>query len=398
MSFLDATGLGTFWSKLKNYFVPKTNFEAPVTGLSDILTPVNLLPNSDFSRSGGYPATQTITNLTGTNTAYIASNLAINLAGRGRFDGTVTKSVNSVRITGTLTTTNTVGHTIGLYYVNLIKSSNTFYTAAATIIDYNNNSGGVSLYSIGSSSAVYDTQGKDGQTYHPVFIRKTSNPLTVTSYYPYIFYPGQETGTTINVDIEFKDMRLYEGEFKNPPYTTSLDVKPSNQFMLSDRSNASDIILKSQNPVTRYIIRNGKSRWKFCTIHVTTSSGGHRCGYSYGQFLVYSYGATNAGFIYKYNYLVCAKGDGSWGASAICNKDSTYVIEPSTSYISSSARAEITIQYEQVSSGYFEFYISQTNASISSTMIPRITLCPLFISGNNVTLYEGPNDEFVTYT
>ena len=42
-----------------------------------------------------------------------------------------------------------------------------------------------------------------------------------------------------NVDITFKPCFLYEGEFKNPPVMTSLDVKPGNQFAYTDLENVS---------------------------------------------------------------------------------------------------------------------------------------------------------------
>ena len=49
MGFLDATGLGTFWGKLKNYFIPKTSFQGPVSeDLKDIIVPINLWKNSEF--------------------------------------------------------------------------------------------------------------------------------------------------------------------------------------------------------------------------------------------------------------------------------------------------------------------------------------------------------------
>lgn len=48
---------------------------------------------------------------------------------------------------------------------------------------------------------------------------------------------SHESKTAYDYSYTIKDLALYEGEFKNPPVTTSLDVKPGNRFAFRDNLN-----------------------------------------------------------------------------------------------------------------------------------------------------------------
>ena len=92
---------GGIKSYLESSYVPLSATQAPVTGLTDILTPVNLLPNSDFSRSGGYAATQTFETLNAN--VNINRDFIFQVANTTLSNVTITVSTNSVRIQATVT-------------------------------------------------------------------------------------------------------------------------------------------------------------------------------------------------------------------------------------------------------------------------------------------------------
>jgi hypothetical protein len=73
-----------------------------------------------------------------------------------------------------------------------------------------------------------------------------------------IYIDNVQVNDTINITL--KDLALYEGEFKNPPVISSLDVKPRNHFMLTDLSNNAVLASKFYSGTlatdTRYRIIN----------------------------------------------------------------------------------------------------------------------------------------------
>ena len=238
MSFLDATGLGTFWGKLKNYFVSKEEATAPVTGLTDILTPVNLLPNSDFSRSGGYSSTMTWESvLLGNGRDYFFTNECLFRAyGTSLTNLTVTRAVNSLRFQATGTQITAIGIGQGFYC-----KANKIYTLIGKYAGTFNGTARIAMS--GSPEIIYYSE--DGTV--AVFYYTTNYTTRISLY---LDAPG-----TGDIDITWSDIALYEGEFKNPPFTTSLDVKPSNQFLLNQNSQTF-YYLNQGVPSQSYIFNN----------------------------------------------------------------------------------------------------------------------------------------------
>lgn len=254
MSFLDATGLGTFWAKLKNYFLKKSDTEAPVTGLTDILTPVNLLPNSDFSRSGGYADTMTINKLTSGQNAIIADKWFLHAFGATFENITVTRSYNKITLQFTQTSGTAGDNALGLCQP-AIKTPSYFKTLTCKTSNYTNVSR-VKTYIGGTSQQVLIVipNCTTGNEHVSMAISKNEGS---GSYFEAADVYCQVLNTPVSIDIS--DCALYMGQFKNPPIVPSFDVNPLNQFLLTDYSNFDPIVLGSQGTTAtagRYRILN----------------------------------------------------------------------------------------------------------------------------------------------
>ena len=236
MSFLDATGLGTFWGKLKNYFVPKSDTEAPVTGLTDMLTPVNLSTNSNFSRSNGMPITTTFETLGTTNVAehkidynHFASSY------NGTFNNvTITRRNGKLTVTATPVTVTDSNNDVILIiydYKTTILNKHTY----TTCVKWSNASG---------SAYMADTLFGGSTTYTEIYhdIREndsvrvimvnTSNPdnnlENVNTQVASIRFKPDMLNVEGSITIEATAM--YEGSYKNPPFLNSPDVEIRNPF------------------------------------------------------------------------------------------------------------------------------------------------------------------------
>lgn len=253
MSFLDATGLGTFWAKLKS------TFQGPVSEVyKDALTPINLLPNSDFSRDRGY--TNTFTSLLPLNNNFynFYQSWSVN---RLNAEGHNTSTITNFAITVSKNSLNIqFDKTQGTFYFfiqnnNMPVLNNQTFTFMCDVIfgsdNYNNN-----INISPSTGCTGDTiyYYKEGQ--HRVNV--------MTSTYSGTAHYRLAMSTTINpedehlldaghVNMTFKNLALYEGEYKDAPVTASLDVKPSNQFMLSDEQNLSKTLFANPS----YTITSG---------------------------------------------------------------------------------------------------------------------------------------------
>jgi hypothetical protein len=265
MSFLDATGLGTFWGKLKNYFVPKTNFEAPVTGLSDILTPVNLIPNSDYSISNGWPKTINISSITTEpninryNRIKIYNGLYLMIANCKLENAVITISTNNIHITGTVTNTfDTYKPYLGIRTEKLFNGHITF---AGKI--KNNLS---SLYGkcqslttsdIGTITVIKrENLDLEDNSYARSYLAGTGN-ANFAPVFALILTELTTVGSSSAVDFNVCDTVLYDGIFVDTPNFTSHDVKPSNIFMLSDYSNSVQYLRGgTSSPVGRMRVLN----------------------------------------------------------------------------------------------------------------------------------------------
>ena len=228
MSFLDATGLGTFWAKLKNYFLKKSDTDAPVTGLTDILTPMNLLPNAEFTQLGLYEATQTIASATVGTSYDILPNWKFQMYKSAASDVTITISRNSVRITGTVSSLETGAPQIRIYNSTSVKP-NKYYTFSGHIKVHSTT---ITSYVINTTNSSFSGQssGSTGGT----------NETEYTGLFIFADVDGSiglgccmRPGSTGTFDIEFSNMCLYEGEFKNPPVNVSTNTYPTTTLLTS---------------------------------------------------------------------------------------------------------------------------------------------------------------------
>ena len=229
MSFLDATGLGTFWGKLKNYFVSKEEATAPVTGLTDILTPVNLLPNSDFSRSGGYDSTITIDSISPNSSVPIDPTWSI-YSGPGASNVTVVKNVglNMLTISGTLIAPSSGNGNIQLRTNGSMRKGT--YTYAISISNASSNfiSGRMEC------SPTHTTIESILSQTNPVGILSYNNVSGI--YYAVNLYFDCSESTEFTIQIH--DPVIYEGEFLNPPCKRNLELASNSLIVLKDNDLA----------------------------------------------------------------------------------------------------------------------------------------------------------------
>ena len=239
MSFLDATGLGTFWAKLKNYFLKKSDTDAPVTGLTDILSPVNLMPNSEFRRTNTSSNPQTIGTL---NTTFVTFADYWQIQAFSGTCSNVTLSVeknigsryNLLSISGTVATTSTnsdgkkyvtlrVRNTSLNYYRNdHIWYTDTFKLEKVDSLSYTLN--GYGAHS-GSEGGAIRTNGLN-----VVNIFRTSGADTL----PYFCMTLTDINEGDTFQIRLYDCATYLGSYRNPPVIPSLDGMPGNQFLLQN--------------------------------------------------------------------------------------------------------------------------------------------------------------------
>ena len=198
--------------------------------------------------------------------------------------------------------------------------------------------------------------------------------------------------------FSFKEPFVYEGQFCDPPYKESLDSSNNIAYLLKDRSNA-DRNIYVQNPCVRDVVRGKRSRLRFCQIHVASTSGQHRHGGVSGDFYAFSYGSNNTGFLYKYKFYCYVRGDGTWASYKAMVRDTDISLEPSTTYVPTNARPIFDILVENTSTGYYTFYIAQTNASLANNISTlRTIIIPQMVTGTNVAVYTYlPDNGYVEY-
>ena len=220
-------------SGVKSYvdtnYVPLSATQAPVTGLTDILTPVNLLPNSDFSRSGGYAASGTITTPALNKDYYIGN--GVSLSNPNIAFSNITYAINS---DGSLTvggTANNSGSNAVLkikFDASMLAGKN--YTMACNVKN-KSNAGALTPNNTASTETIYSSVGSDGAI----------RAFNVTSDEGSVFFQIQPLGTSSSetFSITIYNCILCEGSFKNPPASTGLDIIASSQVMRADQTNIS---------------------------------------------------------------------------------------------------------------------------------------------------------------
>ena len=233
MSFLDQTGLGTFWAKLKNYFVSKAEASAPVTGLTDILTPVNLVPNSNFMRGlAGASATMNIGTIPSGTSVAICDQWNFRVTQASLSNVIVTRTMSelngshSMRIQADVASIGSGDIYAGvLENARMLEPNGKSYTLYANYT--NNSSSGINIGMIMNGSRT-TVESND----HLAILRTANGSNRLN---PLLQITGLSVGA--HIDITLYDIYVYEGEFRNPPFTNSLDAQPANQFLLVDHSN-----------------------------------------------------------------------------------------------------------------------------------------------------------------
>lgn len=230
MSFLDQTGLGTFWAKLKNYFVSKAEASTPVTGLTDILTPRNILNNSTLTRN--YPSIKnplTIDSITPGGSPDICPGWQLRVQNATLNNVTITRSENSIRIQGTAT--NASSNHVNVLLVSTIN----FITFGKTYtIGSSENTCTATSFTFGAyldGQIIYNRTSTINSDPSPIVHIKLSSgaPICPAMCSIYDINSNNPTGT---IDITFKNVFAYEGSYKNPPYFRSLDTEKWNQFQI----------------------------------------------------------------------------------------------------------------------------------------------------------------------
>lgn len=203
---------------------------ALVKGMTDILTPINILPNSDFSRDGGYASTQTWAAPASGNSNYnyVAYNVSI-IFYIGTFTNvTVTRSKNSIRVSGTYSGSNN-NLRVNFNNVGLHKYVN-FYTITSKVIDNLGNISGIAAYVQTDGIIVHQRFDKVNNTYYPLMIESTTTEGAQNVRLASINF----SGASGSFDFTISDCRIYQGQFCNPPIIDSLDVMPGHQFILKE--------------------------------------------------------------------------------------------------------------------------------------------------------------------
>lgn len=209
-----------------------------VKGSTDLLQPINLLPNSDFSRSDGHPATQTFSTFA-PNSVYITANHKLQFYD-GNFNNlNVTVGKNSIKITGNTTVSSS---RIYLYYTDpnertLVDVKE--YTVGWTY-DLAGSTGSILANSGGSNTGIgyfYKTYENSDGSYNHIECNIKSQEIG-DSFLASFICPKFTIQYIGYFSIEIKNLYLYRGLLTNPPkWSPSLDVCYSNQFMLKDLSN-----------------------------------------------------------------------------------------------------------------------------------------------------------------
>lgn len=257
MSFLDQTGLGTFWAKLKNYFVPKSDTDRPVSkNLINLVTPINLFDNTNFSRSS-LSSTVTAASLSHTQRIKIAEGWYLESLGGTWTDITVTIGTNAiVTVTGTLSSIDSGTTYIALQVekYQIAIPSHQPLTFSYDITDMVNCIAGLS--SSGTHSTII--QKLDGVRYTAVYSYSVSDSRNVRM--------GGEvptdtavTGTTISYKL--CDPMYYKGSYEHPPYFRSITNESSLPLAVTNKF--------SSEQFSRYVTsinRNNNVYFRLCKL------------------------------------------------------------------------------------------------------------------------------------
>jgi hypothetical protein len=199
-----------------------------VKGFTDILTPVNLVPNCDFSRGGGFwPSTFNVSTYTSQfnirDEWKLQTGIELNIS-----NITITLNVNVVTISFHVdsATGNTNNSQVRLCTTSNIVKKDHLYTCSCK---YTVNTLGLEVAPYTSGSSVnYYRSSYDGKSKVQIY-RTVADTYLVLS----CMIPTDVVGKDIEITIS--DICLYEGMFCDPPYKVSLDSLPSTPFMIPEK-------------------------------------------------------------------------------------------------------------------------------------------------------------------
>ena len=213
MSFLDATGLGTFWNKLKS------TFQGPVSEVyKDALTPVNIMPNSDFSKCDSFVKHIEIPSLSAGTNVYLCNNYLLRVnPGHTFTNGVVDFSDRSFTVSGNISNTDGTWTSRIIVFSSAILKSGTTYTficeSSSEYSDYccNGNQSG-------SGTTIFSgmVNGKSVCVFTPAGTTYKQN-LNIS-----IFREVEASSTPISCTVS--NVACYEGSFKDIAYHDSPDV------------------------------------------------------------------------------------------------------------------------------------------------------------------------------
>ena len=209
-----------------------------VKGFTDILTPVNLIPNSDFLRGGGLPTVVTRDTLNNAS-AQVAENIfVVNTAsGVSVSNLVVTRSGGNLNIKAHITRSSLSNQVIALYSNRPKSRYGQVYTNRCYLKDNSNNQIRPTIgFEAGTTTTFYQ-EYKDNVC---VNVRTPGGDNT----YPLIRVYSDSTASELDIDIDVSEFASYEGAFCNPPYIKSLDSNPSTT-MFAEYNNIQEIIMSN---------------------------------------------------------------------------------------------------------------------------------------------------------
>lgn len=227
-----------------------------VRGMTDILTPINLLPNSNFSRTGGVSTSGTFSTMSAGSDYKICERVTLyepTTTGRGTLSN-ITYSINN----GVLTISGTCSAANGITYLwvkNRISLKPGIYS---TGYDVSGKSSTINVSHSGYPDNMIRIYANDADKTQEAYQLRDVTSLTANNTFTVVQTYINASNTSVNFTFKISNWYVYEGAFCNPPITVSLDVKPSNQFLCTDCSNL--YLLTNYNPL-RTTARINRAGW-----------------------------------------------------------------------------------------------------------------------------------------
>lgn len=207
---------------------------ALVRGMTDILTPVNLMPNSNFGRGYVEPTLPAL-NSNYQEIIYDPSITCMYSSGATAITlNSITKRTEQLTIDFTL-----ASDTQGMMNFRMPFNVTTgkYYTVRYKVLDNVGNFSSkfkLNIFNGNTTNTVYKNVKQEGNTYTLVAVIVGENNGQIE-----LRLSNANSGTLSNTHFNFTihDVEVFEGCFCNPPDTDSLDVRVNGQFVLTDRKN-----------------------------------------------------------------------------------------------------------------------------------------------------------------